>query len=138
MASALSQSTWILVAIAAAIVCALLFAAIGCAKTSATTDATVRSKSYREPSSYQPYAHGPADRGFRTQSSIAIAASYSLELDADNLGPVRASVNEVAAKSINVGDRVTITYTVRGLPLIWKRVYVLTVEPKAAPALSTP
>jgi hypothetical protein len=123
----MSVQTWIAVALLAAF-SLTMFAVFLTKRDTKTTTATIKTKTFVPESTYNPTVQG-ANRGFRTPPSIAIAAHYTLELDADGLGSVRASVNEVAAKQLNVGDRVTIKYQVRGFLGIWKKVYVLEVTP---------
>ena len=121
----MSTQTWITVTLLAAF--SLAISAVFLTKPDPkTATATIKTKTFVPESKYNATPQG-ANRGFRTPATIAIAAHYTLELDAEGLGAVRASVNEVAAKGLEVGDRVTIKYQVRGFLGLWKKVYVLEV-----------
>lgn len=120
-----TQVTWVSVA-ALGVVAVVLVACTGGGRPGSTTG-TIVSKTFREASTTTSYPHG-ANRGFKTPTTIPIAASYSLELDAEGLGRVRATVNTVQGEQLSVGDKVTVRYVVRGLPVIWKRTLVSSVE----------
>jgi hypothetical protein len=59
----------------------------------------------------------------RTATEIPIAEAYVFEIAADGLqSPMFFSLNVVASREFEVGQRVQIVYRRRGLPLIWSRI----------------
>lgn len=89
---------------------------------------TIKDKFDRAASTYTQYPVG-ADRGFRTPNSISIAESVVFEIVIEGREePVRYSTNTVDAQRFTVGQKVTIEYVERGIPLIWKRVYVTNMQ----------
>jgi hypothetical protein len=71
-------------------------------------------------------------RGFRTPSKVPIAESYIFEIQVDGISQIiRASENTVRAGGFSVGDKVSIQYQERGFPLLWKRLYVLSMDASA-------
>jgi hypothetical protein len=84
----------------------------------------IRSKSFKPAGEYWQQPVGNRD-GFWTATRIPIAECYIFGIQVDGrAGEARASLNIVTAQAFNVGQRVQIEYVERGLPLIWKRVYV--------------
>jgi hypothetical protein len=66
-----------------------------------------------------------ADRSLRTATEIPIAEAYVFEIAADGLqSRLFFSLNIVASREFEVGQRVQIVYRRRGLPLIWSRIVV--------------
>ena len=89
----------------------------------------IRSKTGRGGGTYQQQQVG-ADRGFRGSTSIAIAPSYSFEVQIDGLSdPGRCSLTTDAAARFEVGQRVQVQYIVRGMKPIWSKVFVTSMEP---------
>jgi hypothetical protein len=72
--------------------------------------------------------------GIRTNfwmpTRIPLAECYIFSIRLEGM-PVAAifSLNTTAAEQFNVGQSVAIDYEERGIPLIWKRVYVLDMKP---------
>jgi len=70
------------------------------------------------------------DRGFRTPNQIAIAPSYTFEVEVEGLAEkARCSLNTVAAQKFEIGQKVRVEYIVRGVKPIWSRTYVTSMEP---------
>jgi hypothetical protein len=89
-----------------------------------TAAGVIRSKSYKPAGEYWQQPVGNRD-GFWTATRIPIAECYIFGIQVDGrAGEARVSLNTVEAQAFNIGQRVQIEYVERGLPLIWKRVYV--------------
>ena len=89
----------------------------------------VTGKEYQPSGTYWQY-HAGDRRGFRTPTPIAIAESYSLSIKLDkSTQVVQSSVNSVEGNNYHIGTPVQLEYCVRGVPLLWSRVYVLSVAP---------
>lgn len=85
----------------------------------------IRSKSFKPAGEYWQQQAGSRD-GLWTATRIPIAECYIFGIQVDGrAGEAQASLNTVEAQAFNVGQKVQIEYVERGLPLIWKRVYVL-------------
>lgn len=92
------------------------------------TVGTIKDTFRRSDGTYVQYPVG-ADRSFRTPANIPISESVVFEITAEGLDePVRYSTNTVHAEQFKVGQRVLIEYIERGIPFIWKRVYVTNME----------
>jgi hypothetical protein len=89
-----------------------------------TAVGVITEKTYKPAGTYwqQPTGVG---RSFWTPTRIPIAECFVFTVRLDGL-PVEARValNTVAARDFEIGQTVSIEYVERGLPLIWKRVYV--------------
>jgi hypothetical protein len=84
----------------------------------------IRSKSYKPAGEYWQQPVGNRD-GFWTPTRIPIAECYIFGILVEGWpGEARIARNTVEARAYNVGQRVQIEYVERGLPLIWKRIYV--------------
>jgi hypothetical protein len=84
----------------------------------------VRSKSFKPAGEYWQQPVGNRD-GFWTASRIPIAECYIFGIQVDGrVGEARVSLNTVESQAFDIGQRVQIEYVERGLPLIWKRVYI--------------
>lgn len=89
---------------------------------------TIKDTFQHSGSTYTQYPVG-SDRSFRTPTNIPIAESVIFEIViAGREEPVRYSANTVEARQFSVGQQVTIEYIERGIPFIWKRVYVIKME----------
>jgi hypothetical protein len=89
-----------------------------------STFGIITRKTFKPPGVYAQYPVG-ADRSLRTATQIPIAEAYVFEIAADGLqSPLFFSLNVVASKEFEVGQRVQIVYRRRGLPFIWSRIYV--------------
>ncbi len=89
---------------------------------------TIKDTFQRSGSTYTQYPVG-SDRSFRTPTNIPIAESVIFEIAIDGREePLRYSTNTVDARKFSVGQQVTVEYIERGIPLIWKRVYVTNME----------
>jgi hypothetical protein len=89
-----------------------------------TAAGIIRSKSFKPAGEYWQQPAGNRD-SFWTATRIPIAECYIFGIQVDErAGEARASLNTIESQAFNVGQRVRIEYVERGLPLIWKRVYV--------------
>jgi hypothetical protein len=71
-----------------------------------------------------------AQRGFRTPNTIAIAPSYSFEVEIQGVTEHgRCSLNTVAAEKFEIGQEVEVEYLTRGVKGIWSRVFVTKMGP---------
>ena len=92
----------------------------------------VKEKIYKPAGTYWQYQAGDR-QGFKTPTPIAIAECYTLTIQSDTLPSfVYIDVNTVEVRQYEIGTRVKFEYCVRGLPLLWSRVYVLSVSPAGA------
>lgn len=91
--------------------------------------ATIVSKTFQAASTYTQQPVG-ANRGFRTPTTIPIPESYLFELKLDDRAdPLRASINVVKSRQLEVGQRVRVQFKRRGIPPFWQRVTVVDVMP---------
>jgi hypothetical protein len=89
-----------------------------------TAVGVIRSKSFKPAGEYWQQAVGNRD-GFWTATRVSIAECYIFGIQVDGrVGEARVSLNTVESQAFDIGQRVQIEYVERGLPLIWKRVYV--------------
>jgi hypothetical protein len=85
---------------------------------------TITGKKFKPAGTYWQYPVG-ADRSLRTATEIPIAEAYVFEIAADGLqSPLFFSLNVVASREFELGQRVQIVYRRRGLPFIWSRIFV--------------
>ena len=85
----------------------------------------ITNKTFQPASTYSQY-QGGADRGFRGSNQIPIAESYVFDIKVEGMAePFRMSLNTVASKEIEVGQRVRIEYEQRGVPPFWQKAYAL-------------
>ncbi len=90
--------------------------------------ATVTSKVFTPETIYWQFQPGER-HGFRTPTAIPIAEGYKLSLEIDGMHEsADAGVSVLDADTFQVGTRVSIEYCKRGVPLLWKRLYVLKVS----------
>jgi hypothetical protein len=95
-----------------------------------TTMGTIINKTFKPAGTYWQYPAG-SNRGFRTPTPIPVAEADIFEIRVDGFeGAFFYPLNTVASRAYDVGTKVRITYQERGLPLIWKRVYVLEMSSK--------
>ena len=88
----------------------------------------ITSKNYKPPGEYTQY-HAGDRAGFRQPTRIPIAEGYLVEIAIENSKePVIALLNSTEAQWYEVGTCVAFDYEERGVPLLWKRVYVLSVQ----------
>ena len=92
----------------------------------------ITSKNYKPPGEYSQFPAG--DRaGFRQPTRIPIAEGYLIEIAIeDSKESVIALLNSTEAQWYEVGTRVVFDYEERGVPLLWKRIYVLSVQTMSA------
>jgi hypothetical protein len=89
-----------------------------------TGSGVISKKTFKPAGTYWQYPVG-ADRSLRTATEIPIAEAYVFEIAADGLQePLFFSLNIVASKDFEVGQKVRIVYRRRGLPFIWSRIFV--------------
>jgi len=88
----------------------------------------VTGKSFKPAGEYWQPPSGERS-GFWTPTRIPIAECYVFEIQLDDR-PMKVvySVNTVAAREFDVGQRVVIEYVERGIPFVWKRIYVSTMR----------
>jgi hypothetical protein len=67
--------------------------------------------------------------GFYTQTSIPIAAGYVFKVNVETLPFLaRVALNVGAAEAFELGQTVRIEYQIRGVPGLWQRAYVLSMQ----------
>jgi hypothetical protein len=94
-----------------------------------STVGTITRKTFKPAGTYWQYPVG-ADRSLRTATEIPIAEVYVFEIAAGGLhGPLFFSLNTIASKEFEVGQRVRIVYRRRGLLLLWSRIFVERMAP---------
>lgn len=88
----------------------------------------ITSKNYKPPGEYTQF-HAGDRAGFRQPTRIPIAEGYVVEIEIeDSKASVIALLNSTEAQWYEVGTQVEFDYEQRGIPLLWKRVYVLSVR----------
>ena len=89
-----------------------------------STFGIITRKTLKPPGVYAQYPVG-ADRSLRTATEIPIAEAHVFEIAADGLeGPLFFSLNTIASKEFEVGQKVRVFYRRRGIPFIWQRIFV--------------
>jgi len=69
--------------------------------------------------------------GFWTPVRIPIAECHVFEIAVDGFDDhAQLALNDVKSREFEIGQPVTITYTERGLPWLWKRAYVTDMAPR--------
>jgi hypothetical protein len=95
-----------------------------------TAAGEIRSKVTRSGGTYTQYQPG-IDRGFRTPTQIPVAEADVFEIALDGSNEiVRYAVNTTSGAQFSVGQRVRVKLIERGLPLVWKRIYVVDMAPE--------
>ena len=91
---------------------------------------TITGKKFKPAGTHWQYPVG-ADRSLRTVTEIPIAEAYVFEIAAEDLrDPLFFSLNVVASREFEVGQKVRIVYRRRGLPFIWSRIFVEKIVPE--------
>jgi hypothetical protein len=86
----------------------------------------ITSKTYKPAGQYVQYPAGMRRDSFYSPNRIPIAECYILIMHVDELAAdVGYAANIPEAETYNVGQQVTIRYQVKGIPGIWRRVFVL-------------
>jgi hypothetical protein len=94
-----------------------------------TTIAIITNKTFKPASTYWQ-SPGGIRSGFREPNEIPIAESIVFEISAEGLPDrVRYSLNTVAAKQYDVGQKVQIEYVERVIPLMWRHIYLTDMRP---------
>jgi hypothetical protein len=111
-----------------AAICALVAAAMWLAflrpVEQKTAQGLITHKIFKPAGQYIQYPVGMREN-FYTPSTIPIAECYVFVIHVDGLeSDVGYALNTVAAQDFEVGQKVSIQYQERSLPLVWKRVYV--------------
>lgn len=120
----------ILVALLFALIAGLLWFAFLRPVPVQTALGVIRSKSYKPAGEYWQQPVGNRE-GFWTPTRIPIAECYVFGILVEGRpGEARIARNTVEARAFNVGQRVQIEYVERGLPPIWKRIYVSDMKPQ--------
>jgi hypothetical protein len=85
---------------------------------------TVTNKLFKPAGEHWQYPVG-LNRGFLLPNKIPIAESYIFGIQIDKSGEVVGyALNTVASKEFEVGIRVQIEFQERGIPVLWRRIYV--------------
>ncbi|MDZ4779721.1 MAG: hypothetical protein SGJ19_05670 [Planctomycetia bacterium] len=85
-----------------------------------TVVGTIVAKDYKGPETYRRYQVG-GGRDFRPPTEMKIADGYVFTIRAEGLSQdVRYTLNTVAAQRFDIGQRVEVTFEVRGIPGIWR------------------
>ncbi len=89
-----------------------------------TADAIITGKVFQKSTTYQQSQAGP-NRGLQTPTSIPIAESYLFFLKlVTPEETARIALNTLASREFEVGQKVRIQYQTRGIPFVWRRIYV--------------
>jgi hypothetical protein len=116
-------------ALALALVAALLWFAFLRRTPEETATGVITHKVYKPAGTYTQQPVG-TDRGFRVPTNIPIAEGYLFGVRLDDGGdPVGVALNEVSSRQYEVGQRVRLRLTHRGLPPLWQRAVVLDMTP---------
>jgi hypothetical protein len=92
----------------------------------ASASGVITSKTYKPAGEYVQYPAGLNRDSFYAPNRIPVAECYILILHVDQLAAdVGYAVNIPEAETYNVGQRVSLRYQVRGIPGIWRRVFVI-------------
>jgi len=90
---------------------------------------TIAARSFEAAHTSERDVWGPR-RESSTRRQIAIPDGYILEIRLDGSGEtLRCWREKTAGEPYVVGRRVRVRYTVRGIPLLWKRAYVVDLAP---------
>ena len=74
--------------------------------------------------SYSQHAVG-TNRGFQAPNTIPIGPSVTFEVNIEGVpGLAVCSLNTIAASKFNVGEKVHVTYQIRGLSPIWTKIFI--------------
>ncbi len=94
---------------------------------------TILSKGEMAGRTYMQQRTGPG--GVPTApNTIAMAPASTFEIKLDNRSePVYASLNTVRGRAFEPGQRVRVSYTIRGIPMFWQRVTVTDMVPADKP-----
>ena len=120
------QKIRIIAAITFALIAIALFLALLQPTTRKTATGVITSKTFKPAHTYTQ-THGGRRR---SSSQIPIAEAYSFEVKVDEMDePARISLNTLASKNFEVGQRVRIEYDWRRIPFIFRRVTVVDMKP---------
>jgi hypothetical protein len=90
-----------------------------------STVGVIRNKQFKPAGEYSQQPAGDRS-GFRLPTRIPIAECYVFEIQVEGWpAAAHTSLNTVAAREFEVGQKVNIEYQERGIPFLWKRVYVI-------------
>ncbi|HEX4322694.1 MAG TPA: hypothetical protein VHZ52_17395 [Acidobacteriaceae bacterium] len=90
----------------------------------------IRSKIHKPAGEYVQYPSGSNRDSFYGPNRIPIAECYILVIHVDALSAdVGYAANIPESQNYEVGQHVTLHYLVRGIPGIWRRVYVTSLAP---------
>ena len=93
-----------------------------------SANGVITSKNYKPPGKYTQY-HAGDRTGFRQPARIPIAEGYLVEIAIENSKEsVITLLNSTEARRYDVGTRVAFDYEQRSVPLLWKRIYILSVQ----------
>lgn len=84
---------------------------------------TIIEKTFVPASNYSQQPVG-AQRGFRGTNTIPISESYTFKIKLDSGKIISNNINTISASKFDVGQTVDVTYTQKGIPLIWKKILV--------------
>jgi hypothetical protein len=89
-------------------------------------DGVITSKTYKPAGEYVQYPAGLNRDSFYSPNRIPIAECYILIMHVDSLAAdVGYAANVPEAATYEVGQHVSLRYQVRGIPGIWRRVFVI-------------
>lgn len=87
------------------------------------------SKTHKPAGEYAQYPSGLNRESFYGPNRIPVAECYILIMHVDELAAdVGYAANVLEAETYKVGQRVSLRYQVRGIPGIWRRVFVIGVS----------
>jgi hypothetical protein len=88
-----------------------------------TARGVITHKIFKAAGQYVQYPVGMRD-SFYSPSTIPIAESYVFMIHVEGLSrEVGYSLNSIAGREYEVGQKVNLEYQERSIPLVWKRVY---------------
>jgi hypothetical protein len=116
---------------ASSLVFVILAGGVGGADTRPGSDAygVILSKTFKGATTYTQTHTGP-NRGFQRSTDIPIGEAYGFEVRIEGLSQIgRVSLNTVAAKQFEVGQRVKVRYEYRTLFLFVRRLFIVDMQP---------
>jgi len=93
-----------------------------------TATGVISSKTFEQAGAYVQYQPG-IRQGFYTPTTIPTSEHFVIGISVPNRSiEFRYAANPTEASSLEVGQQVRIEYRERGLPPVWKRVYVVSLK----------
>jgi hypothetical protein len=93
-----------------------------------SANGTIVGKTFQAAGEYTRVRSGPR-REFWSTEKIALPESYVFEIRLADATQVWYNLNSAAAAEFDVGQKVKLRLEERGIPLVWKRVFVREMAP---------